>query len=570
MSAIHFSQLKQRPFDASRIESLTTQHRLSPLIAQLYAQRGVKGQEELIDSLKDLPHWSLLKGINEASQSLVNAIKQQQQIIIVADYDADGATACAVAIRALRSFGAKVDYVVPNRLTMGYGLTPEVVDLAREKNADVLITVDNGIASLSGVDYANQLGLAVIITDHHLPGDTLPNAVAIVNPNQPLCTFPSKALAGVGVIFYVMLAVRHELKVSGLINDQSQPNLAQLLDLVALGSVADLAPLDSTNRLLIHEGLKRIRQGSMQPGIRALLQIAGKNPQRVQSSDLGFALGPRVNAAGRMDDMTIGIECLITQRPDYALLLAEQLNNFNQDRKQVEEEMQQTAFDQLELMDIADQYTIALYNNEWHPGVVGLVASRLKEKYHRPVFAFANNTEEHTIRGSGRSISGFHLRDALDIISKRYPSMIERFGGHAAAAGVSIYKDQFSEFCIAFEESARLMLNEDSLTQTVFYDAELRAEQITLALAQDCEEKVWGQGFPPPLFLGEFDLLEQRLVGEKHSKLVLSMGNVRYQGIYFNYSDPLPSHLKLLFRISNNEWNGRSQLQLEISHWCHV
>ncbi|HQT81246.1 MAG: single-stranded-DNA-specific exonuclease RecJ [Ferrovum sp. 37-45-19] len=569
MSYIRPEQLKQRVFDQSVVNQLVNQG-LSPLHAQLLAQRGIHSTTDLKQSLKELPHWSQLKGIHEASQALVTAILEQKKIVIIADYDADGATACAVAVRALRQLGARVDYVVPNRMTMGYGLTPEVVNLAVQKQGQVLVTVDNGIASIKGVEYANQLGLTVIITDHHLPGDTLPKASAIVNPNQPFCPFPAKALAGVGVIFYVMLAVRHALKAHGVITEETQPHLAKLLDLVALGTIADLASLDADNRLLVQEGLNRIRQGSMQPGIKALLQLAGKDFRRIQSNDLGFALGPRINAAGRMDDMTVGIECLITERADHALLLAEQLNNFNQDRKFVEESMQQNALEQLDTLDIKDQLTLSLYNEAWHPGVVGLVASRLKEKYHRPVFAFANNIENSTIRGSGRSIPGFHLRDALDIISKRYPNVIERFGGHAAAAGASIYKDQWTVFSEAFEEVAKVYLNEEAMTQTVFYDSTLNVDDITLDLAELCEQEVWGQNFPNPLFMGEFLIQEQRLVGEKHSKLVLTMGEKKFQGIYFKYSDPLPKQIRLLFRVTNNEWNGRHQLQLEINHWCHV
>ncbi|MDE2422855.1 MAG: single-stranded-DNA-specific exonuclease RecJ [Betaproteobacteria bacterium] len=569
MSLIQPSQIQQRSFEPSVVKTLTEQG-IPSLLAQLLVQRGVNKTSDIKQSLQELPHWTQLKGIHEASNCLLKAVIEQQKIIIIADYDADGATACAVAIRALRAMGAKVDYVVPNRMTMGYGLTPEVVDLAFRKHAEVLITVDNGIASTQGVDYANQLGLTVIITDHHLPGDQLPKAAAIVNPNQPNCPFPGKALAGVGVIFYVMLALRHALKTHGVLSEERTPNLAKLLDLVALGTVADLASLDADNRLLVQEGLKRIRQGFMQPGIRALLQVAGKDFRRLQSSDLGFSLGPRINAAGRMDDMTIGIECLITERADHALLLAEQLNHFNQDRKFVEQSMQQEALDQLDTLTVNEQLTLCLYDENWHPGVVGLVASRLKEKYHRPVFAFANNIEDSTIRGSGRSIPGFHLRDALDVISKRYPQMIERFGGHAAAAGASIYKNQFEAFTKAFEEVAQLFLTEDMLTQRVFYDLVLDAQDITLTLAEQCEQSVWGQNFPSPLFLGEFTVIEQRLVGEKHSKLVVSMRERQFQGIYFNHTDPLPHQVKLLFRVSNNEWNGRSQLQLEITHWCHV
>ncbi|MDR2688626.1 MAG: single-stranded-DNA-specific exonuclease RecJ, partial [Azoarcus sp.] len=488
------------------------QQGLSPLLARLYAARGVVDAAELDDDLKNLIPPTALKGAGEAAALLADALAANARIVIVADYDCDGATACALGLRALQAFiaatasRARVDYLVPDRFTLGYGLTPAIVDLAAARfQPDLLVTVDNGIASLEGVFYARELGMAVLVTDHHLPAviddaARLPEADCIVNPNQPECAFPSKALAGVGVFFYVMLALRAELRARGAFGERPQPNLAQYLDLVALGTVADVVKLDRNNRVLVSQGIKRMRTGKLTPGIAALLAATGRDPARLSTFDLGFILGPRVNAAGRLTDMGLGIECLTTDNMARALNLAQKLDELNRERKAIEADMQAQALALLEAIDLTDApLALSLYDPGWHQGVVGLLAARVKDRTHRPVFAFARG-EHGELKGSGRSIPGLHLRDALDLVSKRAPALLKRFGGHAAAAGVTLMEADFPEFQRHFAATVAELLPPEALTRQLETDGSLEAAYRTLATARLLEAQVWGQGFPAPLF----------------------------------------------------------------------
>jgi len=537
------------------------------LLARALAARGAQMADLQEPAVQDLLPFDTLKGVAEAATLLADAIAAGKKIVIVADYDADGATACAVGLRALRAMGAAVDYLVPNRLTMGYGLTPEVVELALAKQPDLLVTVDNGIASVAGVAAANALGIPVIVTDHHLPGDELPLAAAIVNPNQPGCPFPSKAMAGVGVMFYVMLALRAELRRRGAWQERPEPHLGTLLDLVALGTVADVVRLDRNNRLLVGAGLRRVRSGRALAGIHALYRVAGRDPMRAVSADLGFVLGPRLNAAGRMEDMTHGIECLICDDRDEALRYAQKLDAFNRERREVEDTMQESALARLNTLEAGQGYTLSLYDPEWHPGVIGILASRIKDRFHRPVITFAPGTSPEEIRGSGRSIAGFHLRDALDQVTKQHPDLILRFGGHAAAAGLTLRAADFARFAAAFEAVARQWLTPGDLSLQVEHDGEVVPDDLTLSTAEALRAQVWGQGFPEPLFGGRFAVIQQRVVGERHLKLKLQQQGRAFDAILFGHAEPLPDEIEALFQLSVNEWNGSRQLQLELRHW---
>jgi single-stranded-DNA-specific exonuclease len=508
---------------------------------------------------------------------LADAIAAHKKLLIIADYDADGATACAVGLRALRMMGADVDYLVPNRFEYGYGLTPEIVRLAtREKAPDIIITVDNGIASVDGVAEANQLGIKVLITDHHLPGDALPDAWCIINPNQPGCTFPSKNLAGVGVMFYLMLALRAELRKRGAFVDTGAglrnrgtlplPNLGQLLDLVALGTVADVVALDDNNRILVHHGLQRIRAGQAQPGISALLSVAGRDPTRAGTYDLGFALGPRLNAAGRLTDMSLGIECLTTDDEQRAEAIARELDTLNRERRALEADMQESALAALEQSADASGYTISLYDNQWHQGVIGIVASRIKDRFHRPVVAFARGNAGE-IKGSGRSIRGLHLRDALDLLTKRAPGLILKFGGHAAAAGLTLRESDFEAFQSGFEAVVRNLLSPADLEREIETDGSLPAECATLDIARELQNGIWGQGFPEPRFLDVFDVLHQRVVGERHLKLRLRRDGKIFEGILFGHNEPLPGSIRAAYRFGVNEYNGVTSTQVVLEHW---
>ncbi|MEX3638436.1 single-stranded-DNA-specific exonuclease RecJ [Paraburkholderia sp. BR14320] len=542
-----------------------------PVLARLYASRGVCLPEEVETGLARLVPPADLKGCDAAAALLADALQQQRRMLVVADYDCDGATACAVAVRGLRMFGARIDYLVPNRMEHGYGLTPDIVELAACSAAgkpDLLITVDNGIASVDGVAAANALGIDVLVTDHHLPGDELPAARAIVNPNQPGCTFPSKCLAGVGVMFYVLLALRAELRRRGAFGDAlPEPRLDGLLDLVALGTVADVVKLDGNNRVLVAQGLQRIRKGRMQPGIAALFRAAARDARNASGFDLGFALGPRLNAAGRLSDMSLGIECLTTDDVGRAWELAQQLDTMNRERREIEAGMQQQALDDLSTVDPDGATTITLFNPGWHQGVIGIVAGRLKEKFHRPSFTFAPADDTGVlVKGSGRSIPGFHLRDALDLISKREPNLIVKFGGHAMAAGLTIAAADVPRFTAAFEAVGREWLSAEALARTVETDGELEDAYFTPQFVEMLDAAVWGQGFPAPVFSGEFEVASQALVKDKHLKLQLLRGRQRFNAIWFNHTDTLPARTTVAYRLSSDTWNGVSRVQLIVEH----
>lgn len=552
-------------------ESALIRHGLHPILARLYASRGVRLPDEIETALTRLVPPVELKGTNDAAELLADAIAQRKRLLVVADYDCDGATACAVAVRGLRMFGAQVDYLVPNRFEYGYGLTPEIVELAAERKPDLLITVDNGIASVDGVAAANARGIDVLITDHHLPGDTLPAARAIVNPNQPGCTFPSKCIAGVGVMFYVLLALRARLRERGAFAEgasgMAEPRLDGLLDLVALGTVADVVKLDGNNRVLVAQGLARIRRGRMQPGIAALFRAAGRDARNASGFDLGFALGPRLNAAGRLSDMSLGIECLTTDDVGRAWELAQQLDAMNRERREIEAGMQQQALEEIAALDPDGRATITLFNESWHQGVIGIVAGRLKEKYHRPSFTFALADERgELVKGSGRSIPGFHLRDALDLVAKREPDLIVKFGGHAMAAGVTLAARDVPRFAAAFETVARESLDDDALARVVMTDGELEDAYFTPQVVELIDAAVWGQGFPAPTFSGEFDVVSQALVKDKHLKLQLARGRQRFQAIWFNHTETLPARAHVAYRLAADSWNGVVRVQMIVEH----
>jgi single-stranded-DNA-specific exonuclease len=539
---------------------------VAPVLARVYAARGVRAVGELDLELARLPTWTTLKGIDTAAARLARAIEQQERLLIVADYDADGATACAIGVRGLRAMGAQVDFLVPNRFEFGYGLTPEIVALAARREPGLIITVDNGIASVDGVAAAQAQGIDVLITDHHLPGAQLPATPWIVNPNQVGCSFPCKHLAGVGVMFYVLTALRALLRAQGRFVDGSGPNLAALLDLVALGTIADVVQLDQTNRILVGQGLQRIRAGRMQPGVRALFASAGRDPARATAYDLGFVAGPRLNAAGRLADMSIGIACLLAEDAASAGQLAAVLDELNRTRREVEAAMHEQALDGLEATVPEDHYTLCVYRPEWHQGVVGIVASRLKDRFHRPTIVFARGADGE-LRGSGRAISGFHLRDALDLVAKRAPQTITRFGGHAYAAGLSLPESALPRFTAEFERVAREWLSPAALRQTLETDGELDPLELTLGLAQEIADRVWGQGFPPPLFDGEFAVLDQRLVGDKHLRLGLQVQGRACAAMLFNERGPLPERIRAAYRVDIHHYQGLTGLQLVLERW---
>jgi single-stranded-DNA-specific exonuclease len=539
---------------------------IAPVLARIYAARGVVSVSELADDLALLPPWQALKGIEPASARLADAIERGERLLIVADYDADGATACAVGMRGLTAMGAKVDYLVPNRFEFGYGLTPEIVALAAERAPQLIITVDNGIASVEGVAAARARGIDVLITDHHLPGAVLPSPALIVNPNQPGCTFPSKHLAGVGVMFYVLTALRATLRERGRLAADAGPNLAALLDLVALGTVADVVRLDQTNRILVGHGLRRIRAGRATPALRALFQIARRDLARATTYDLGFVAGPRLNAAGRLADMSIGVACLLADDDAVALRAAAELDRLNRERREVEARMQEEALAGIDGAAANDAYTLCLYRPDWHQGVVGIVASRLKDRFHRPALVFAR-ASDNELRGSGRTIPGFHLRDAIDLIAKRLPGAILRFGGHAHAAGLSVTEAALPRVAEEFERVAREWLAPEALSQALHTDGELAPEELTLELAERLRAQVWGQGFAAPCFDGEFSVIEQRVVGGEHVRAVLSQGNRRIDAIAFRAEGPLPPRLRAVYRPERDDYQGLGSLQLVLEHW---
>lgn len=552
---------------------------LPPLLQRLYASRGVLSAVDLERSVKGMLPWQQLSGVEKAVEILYNAFREGLRIVVVGDFDADGATSTALSVLSLRQLGcSNVTYLVPNRFEDGYGLSPEVVDQAHARGAQLIMTVDNGISSHSGVDRAHALGIPVVVTDHHLPGDTLPAAEAIINPNLRDCEFPSKSLAGVGVAFYLMLALRTHLRDQGWFEAQgiAAPNLAELLDLVALGTVADVVPLDANNRILTWQGLSRIRAGKCRPGIKALLEVSNRDAQKLAASDLGFALGPRLNAAGRLDDMSVGVALLLSDNIGEARQLANELDALNQTRKEIEQGMQAEALTLCEKLERSSETLpggLAMYHPEWHQGVVGILASRIKERFHRPVIAFAP-AGDGTLKGSGRSIQGLHMRDALERLDTLYPGMMIKFGGHAMAAGLSLEEARFDEFQQRFGDLVSEWLDPALLQGEVVSDGPLAAAEMTMEIAQMLRDAgPWGQMFPEPLFDGRFRLLQQRLVGERHLKVMIEPvgGGPLLDGIAFNvdttcWPDNAVREVELAYKLDINEFRGNRSLQLIIDN----
>jgi len=558
--------------------------KVHPVLARVYASRNITSIEQLDYSFKLLPDWSYLKGINKAVELLCVALKEQQHIVIVGDFDADGATSTALAMRGLRAMGfSRVNYRVPDRFKFGYGLTPEIVEDISTIEPDLIVTVDNGISSIEGVATAKQKGIKVLVTDHHLPGAQLPTADAIVNPNQAGDTFPCKALAGVGVMFYMLMALRVKLReINWFVqNNISEPNLAQWLDIVALGTVADVVPLEQTNRILVAQGMARMRAGQLVPGIKALLEIANKSPQRLVASDLGFTVGPRINAAGRLDDMSLGIECLLTDSAEEAKAYAQRLESLNLERRQIEADMQEQAM--IFLDDFFAKHAhddlpigVCLFEPDWHEGVIGILASRIKDKLHRPVIAFAQN-ENGDLKGSARSVKGVHIRDVLDAVATKHPHLINKFGGHAMAAGLSLAEENMDTFSQAFANEVSLHLSRDQLHGTIHSDGALTETDIELELAHLLRNAgPWGQHFEEPVFDGKFEVVSRRIVGEKHLKLVLRIvgGQRCFDAIAFNVTDKdwpeeaqdQIQQVELGYRLDVNEYQGRENLQLMVNY----
>lgn len=552
---------------------------LPPLLDRIYRSRGVRSAQELEHRLAHL-HHPQLKGLDRAVELLADAVEADANVVIVGDFDADGATSCALAVSALRAMGlTSVDFLVPNRFEYGYGLTPEIVQVAAAMGPDVIVTVDNGISSIEGVKAAQELGIAVVVTDHHLPGEQLPQADAIVNPNQPGCEFPSKHLAGVGVIFYVLNGLRAELRARNWFGPhRPEPKMANFLDLVALGTVADVVPLDYNNRILVAQGLKRIRAGMARPGILAMLEVAGRKPYRVVASDLGFALGPRLNAAGRLDDISLGIQCLLCESEPLAREMALALDDLNRDRRSIESGMQQEALAMLDKLDMGEgdelPWGLCLYDPGWHQGVIGILASRIKDRLHRPVIVFAD-AGDGTLKGSARSIAGLHIRDALDAVAARHPDLLQKFGGHAMAAGMSIESARLEDFKHAFDAEVRRQLSVDDLQAVIVTDGGLEPDEVCLPLAEQLRDAgPWGQHFPEPLFDGEFILVQQRLVGEKHLKMTLAKSADDQQlvdAIAFNvdleqWPNQQAQRVHIVYRLDVNEYRGRASVQLIVDH----
>ena len=558
------TKIVQRAFTQADADRLIAAG-IHPVLARVYAARGITAPTQLDNKLDQLLPFTDMRNAVAAATLLADAIAAKRKLMIVADYDCDGATACAIGVRGLRAFGARIDYLVPNRFEYGYGLTPEIVRLAHERQPDMLITVDNGISSVDGVAQAKRLGMQVLITDHHLPGDTLPDADCIVNPNQVGCGFASKSIAGVGVMFYVLMALRAELRARGHFNGGAEPNLAALLDIVALGTVADVVKLDNNNRRFVDQGIRRIRAGQTCAGIKALYRVAGREPLKASTYDLGFVLGPRLNAAGRLEDMSLGIECLISDDENKAAQLAQQLDALNKERRELQADMQESALAGLERFEARDRVSLCVFDPEWHQGIVGLLAGRLKDKFHRPAIAFArgNNGE---LKGSGRAIPGLHLRDALDLIAKKSPTLISKFGGHAAAAGLSIGEESFADFAEQFEITVAQLLSPADLEQLIETDGDLTVTEMKLPLARELAGQVWGQGFLAPLFQGIFNVANQRIVAEKHLKLKLTQGNHEFDAIYFSHTEPMPKIVLCIYRLAINEYLGLEDVQLTLEH----
>ncbi len=562
-------RLAARRVDPRAVARLTAAG-VSPLMARLYAGRGISAADAIGGGPADLLPPATMRGTADAGRLLADAIAARARILVVGDYDCDGATGVAVGVLGLRAMGAVVDYLVPNRFDYGYGLTPEIVDVAlahpRLGRPDVLVTVDNGIASLEGVARAREAGLRVLVTDHHLPGATLPRADALVNPNQPGCGFASKHIAGVGVMFYVLCALRATLRERGAWHGRAEPQLAELLDLVALGTVADVVRLDRNNRLLVAAGLKRIRAGRTRPGLLALLRLAGREPRAVGSADLGFALGPRINAAGRLSDISVGVECLLEDDDARAAELAARLDAMNRERREIEADMREEALADVGEPDPARR-TLVAFRPTWHQGVVGLVASRLKERFGRPTLALARD-ERHpgVLKGSGRSIAGVHLRDALDLVDRRAPGVLARFGGHAMAAGLTMREDGLPRFVDAFEDAVRELADPSCFAQVLETDGALAPEALSVATLAEIEHEVWGQGFPEPVFADRFAVLSQRLVKDRHLKLELRLGTRRVSAIAFGRTEPVGDEALIAYRLQRDDWRGESGVSLVVSH----
>lgn len=554
----------QRPYDKVACEKLMHCGVLRP-IAQALSARGIHDASDLCEDWKALLPPVLLEGTQQAAQILADCVADGRHVVVVADYDCDGATACAAAIRGFRLLGVHAEYVVPDRFTTGYGLSPQIVDLALAKDPQtrLIVTVDNGIASVEGVAAAKQKGIDVVITDHHLPGEELPQAACIVNPNLTQSQFPSKALAGCGVMFYVLLALRAELRRRGRFTSANQPNLSQLADVIALGTVADVVKLDQNNRILVSQGLARIRQGLASPGINALFAAAGRDIASASAADFAFAIAPRINAAGRLTEMGVGIECLLASSDEKAQALAGELEELNRKRRDLEDSMQLDATDIVHNMNLAGRATLTLFDEPWHQGVVGLVASRVKERVNRPVIAFARDGDNE-LKGSGRSIAGIHLRDALDRVSKMDPTLIERFGGHAMAAGLTIKRKNLERFSELFEKAVHEAAAPGIFDKVILTDGALAPEEINFPLVEAISQRIWGQGFEKPLFANEFTILTQRVLKGAHLKMLVDLAGNRFEAIYFRQNEPLARHVHLAYRPEINEFMGRRSLQLVV------
>ena len=555
-------QFKEKIIDSKIYDSLVSKG-INPALSSLFASRGISSIDDVDYQLDKLISPDLLKSVKDASTLLISKIDDKSKIIIIGDYDADGATATACGYLGLKKFGANIEFIVPNRFEFGYGLTPEIVDLAYKKKPELIITVDNGIASIEEVKRANSYGIDVLITDHHLPAKDLPDAKFIVNPNQKSCNFPSKNLCGVGVIFYVLLSVRKELRKLNRFVNEPEPILSDLLDLVALGTIADLVKLDFNNRILVNYGMKRIRSGNCNFGIEALAFLSRKKLKNIKTSDLSFSIAPKINAAGRLDDMTIGIKCLIANNKNEAENYAKQLVIFNEQRKLVEHKMKDEALSILSGCIIDDDYKISMYDINWHQGIIGILASRLKEKYYRPTIIFAKD-DSGFLKGSGRSIASFHLKDALDLISKKNLDLILTFGGHAMAAGLTIKPENFKLFCTEFEAIAKKLISSDDLNLTIEFDKAIATEYLNHNTIKIINSQIWGQGFPAPVFFGIFDVASQEVVADKHNKCILKNEYGVYDAIIFNFSEELAGRIEVTYTIELNEFNQKSSIQLII------
>lgn len=557
------TRITQRPASKNICQKLE-QAGIHPVLARILAARGILEKESIENTFSHLIPPYLMLNLDKAADLLADAIMDQKKMTVIADYDCDGATACAVAIQGIQMLGGKIDYIVPNRFDNGYGLTPAISELAfREHQTEVLMTVDNGIASIEGVARANELGMQVLVTDHHLPGERLPQNCIIVNPNQKGCPFPSKNLAGVGVIFYILLGLRAELRRRNRFTQATQPHLDTLLDLVALGTVADVVPLDHNNRILVSQGLQRIRKGKACPGISALFRMSSRNPVKASSTDLGFSIAPRLNAAGRLSDMTIGVECLLAQDIDTAMEYAQDLNTINQHRQRLESAMKQDALIKTFALRPADRYTICIASKDWHQGVIGLLATRIRENYYRPTIVFTED-EHGNLQGSGRSIPHLHIRDVLSQIAEQYPDIILKFGGHAMAAGLTIPKETFPQFRDAFEQLSQEQLSPEQLEPVIETDGSLETRYITEDFVALLDSQIWGAGFPSPLFYDEFTVKSQRVLKDAHLKLQLQKDGRIYEAIHFGNNVLLPDTVKLAYRPVINTFNNRTTLQLNI------